>query len=198
MVEPAQVDIIEINCSVLGDVSEARASVCERPISEGLLTYEDKYLRGSKGQGMQAARREIPADISPELTRAIQTTAVQAFQAIGASGVARIDFLVHHDDARCYVNEINTMPGSLSFYLWEPAGVTFEQLLDTLITLARTRQREKRRTTYTFSTWLLQRNPLIGSKAAGGSKLSEFPRSDNVQAKQSTSQQPTALLKQES
>jgi D-alanine-D-alanine ligase len=190
MVEPAQLNIVEINCSVLGNGADARASVCERPINEGLLSYEDKYLSGGKGQGMESARREIPAALAPELTSAIQETAVRAFAAIGAAGVARIDFLLHRDDGRFYVNEINTMPGSLSFYLWEPLGVPFDQLLDTLIALARTRQREKRRTTYTFSTWLLQRNPLMGAKASGGVKLP---------AQQvSPPQEPTVLLKQES
>jgi D-alanine-D-alanine ligase len=166
MVEPAQQDIYEINCSALGDASEARASACERPISAGTLSYDEKYLKGGKGEGMKGARRVIPADISDELTHAIQQTAITAFRAIGAVGVSRIDFLVHPDTGVYYVNEINTLPGSLSFYLWEPAGVSFPDLLTTLIGYAQARHREKRRSTYSFDSSLLRINPLLGSKTS--------------------------------
>jgi D-alanine-D-alanine ligase len=168
MVEPAQQDIIEVNCAVLGDGAEARPSVCEQPISEKLLSYEDKYLSGGKSQGMKGARRIIPARLEPDLTQAIQATAVRAFAAIGAAGVARVDFLVRPGDGRFFVNEINTMPGSLSFYLWEPAGVPFPELLTTLIELAQARHREKRRSTYSFSSSLLNANPLLSAKAGQG------------------------------
>jgi len=164
MVEPAQQNIIEINCSVLGNDTEARASVCEHPISAGTLSYEEKYLKGGKGDGMKGAQRIIPADISAELTHAIQQRAIQAFRAIGAAGVSRVDFLVRPEDDTFYVNEINTIPGSLSFYLWEPSGVPFPELLTTLIGYAQARNREKRRSTYSFSSSLLSANPLLGSK----------------------------------
>jgi D-alanine-D-alanine ligase len=164
MVEPSQENIYEINCSVLGDGNEARASVCERPISAGTLSYDEKYLKGGKGEGMKGARRLIPADISAELTAAIQETAVETFRAIGAAGVARVDFLLHPDNGVFYVNEINTLPGSLSFYLWEPSGVPFPELLTTLIGYAQARHREKRRNTYAFDSSLLRINPLLGAK----------------------------------
>lgn len=171
MVEPAQENIVEINCSVLGNDTEARASVCERPISAGTLSYEEKYLKGGKGgkgsegsKGMQSARRVIPADISDELTQAIQRRAIQAFRAIGAAGVSRVDFLVRPEEDTFYVNEINTLPGSLSFYLWEPSGVPFPELLTTLIGYAQARYREKRRSTFSFSSSLLSANPLLGPK----------------------------------
>lgn len=170
MVEPAQENIHEINCSVLGDANDARASVCERPVSAGTLSYDEKYMKGSKAKGMSGARRIIPADIAPELTSAIQETAVKTFRAIGAVGVARIDFLLHPDTGVFYVNEINTLPGSLSFYLWEPSGVPFPELLTTLIGYAQARHREKRRNTYTFDSSLLRINPLLGAK--GGAKTS--------------------------
>lgn len=193
MVEPAQQQIIEINCSVLGAGGEARPSVCEQPVSEGLLSFEDKYLStasggksgatelaapdgakggavvlegGSKGQGMASARRIIPAPLDPDLTRAIQAAAVRAFTVLGAAGVARVDFLVRPADGTFFVNEINTMPGSLSFYLWEAAGVPFPDLLATLISQAQVRQREKRRSTYTFESSLLRANALGGSKVS--------------------------------
>ncbi|HEY7976262.1 MAG TPA: D-alanine--D-alanine ligase family protein [Ktedonobacterales bacterium] len=165
MIEPAQQNIIEINCSVLGNDSEARASVCERPVSAGTLSYEEKYLKGGKSDGMKGARRIIPADISDDLTHAIQRCAVETFRAIGAAGVARVDFLVRPDDNTFYVNEINTLPGSLSFYLWEPSGVPFPELLTTMIGYAQARYREKRRSTFSFSSSLLSVNPLLGAKS---------------------------------
>lgn len=165
MVEPAQVNIVEINCSVLGAGASARASVCEHPVSDGLLSYEDKYLNGGKSAGMSGGKHIIPADLDASLTEAIQSAAVKTFAAIGASGVARIDFLVRPDESTFVVNEINTLPGSLSFYLWEPSGVPFPDLLTKLIELGQARHREKRRTTYTFSSSLLQINPLLGGKA---------------------------------
>lgn len=166
MIEPAQQNIVEINCSVLGNDVEARASVCERPVSAGTLSYEEKYLKGGKSDGMKGARRIIPADISEELTAGIQKRAVEAFRAIGAAGVARVDFLVRPEEDTFYVNEINTIPGSLAFYLWEPAGVTFPELLTTLIGYAQARYREKRRSAFTFSSSLLNTGALGGAKLA--------------------------------
>ncbi len=164
MVEPAQQDIIEVNCSVLGDGADVRASVCEQPISSGVLSYEDKYLSGDKSQGMKSAKRKIPAPLDPELTAKIQATSMCTFTALNASGVARIDFFVRPTTGAFYVNEINTLPGSLAFYLWEPVGVNFPELLDTLINIAQKRHREKSRSTFTFSSSLLGTNPLQGAK----------------------------------
>lgn len=171
MIEPAQQDIIEVNCSVLGDSTDARASVCEQPVSNGILSYEDKYLSGdknggSKGRGMQSAKRLIPAPIDADLTEAIQSTAIKAFKVLNASGVIRIDFFVHPSDKKFYINEINPIPGSLSFYLWEPTGVDFPELVTTLVEIALKRHQEKRRSTFTFSSSLLNTNPLGGQKTA--------------------------------
>jgi D-alanine-D-alanine ligase len=171
MIEPAQQDIIEINCSVLGDSTDARASVCEQPVNSGTLSYEDKYLSGdknggSKGRGMQSAKRLIPAPLESDLAAAIQSTAIDAFRSLNASGVIRIDFFVHPSEKMFYVNEINPIPGSLSFYLWEPTGVDFPELVTTLVEIALKRHGEKRRSTFTFSSSLLSTNPLGGAKTA--------------------------------
>jgi D-alanine-D-alanine ligase len=171
MIEPAQQDIIEINCSVLGDSTNARASVCEQPVSSGTLSYEDKYLngdkqRGSKARGMQSAKRLIPAPLDADLAKAIQSTAINAFKALNTSGVIRIDFFVKPSENKFYVNEINPIPGSLSFYLWEPAGVDFPELVTTLIEIALKRHQEKHQSIFTFSSSLLSANPLGGQKTA--------------------------------
>jgi D-alanine-D-alanine ligase len=155
IVEPAQEGIIEINCAVLGHGEEVTASVCEQPISAGTLSYEEKYLRGGKSKGMKGAQRRIPAPISASLTEAIQTAAKNAFVAVGGSGVARIDFLVRAEAEQFFINEINSLPGSLSFYLFEPAGISFPALLERLIGYAQARAREKRRNTYSFQSSLL-------------------------------------------
>jgi D-alanine-D-alanine ligase len=171
MIEPAQQDIVEINCAVLQHGNEARPSVCEQPLSGTMLSYEDKYLTGGQSKGMKGARRRIPAPLDDELTAAIQATAVRAFTALGAAGVARVDFLVNQQAGTFVVNELNTLPGSLAFYLWEPAGVPFGELLTTLIDGALTRHQDKRRSTYSFNSSLLQHNPLQAAKGGAGQKV---------------------------
>jgi D-alanine-D-alanine ligase len=172
LVEEAFEGGIEVNCSVLGN-DDPQPSVCEQPIAwTEILSYEDKYLRGGKGkggsgggerggesmgEGMASLTRRIPAPISPDLTVEVQRLAVEAFRAVDCAGLARVDFLVDPVSGRIAVNEINTMPGSLSFYLWEPSGVPFPALVDRLIELALERHRERQQTTYSFDSALLQK-----------------------------------------
>lgn len=173
MVEPSQAGAMEVNCSVLGDGSSARASVCEQPLSEGMLTYQDKYAPGGEGakdSGMQSARRVIPAPLPDELTVAIRDAAVRACGAAGACGVARVDFFVEPAAGTFHVNEINTIPGSLAFYLWEPAGLAFPALLEELIRLALARHAEAGRTARSIPSWLLGAGA-AGAKAGGRAKL---------------------------
>lgn len=167
MVEPAQENIVEINCAVLGDASSACASVCEQPIASQMLSYEDKYLQGGKDQGMKGSRRLIPAPLESGLTEDIRRIAVRAFQTIGASGVSRIDFLVRPATGEFFINEINTLPGSLAFYLWEPTGLSFPALLTRLIEIALERHREKQATTYSFDSSVLDASLAQGAKLGG-------------------------------
>lgn len=157
LVERALEGAVDINCSVLGLQDDLRVSVCEQPVTwEAFLSYEDKYIRGGKGQGMKGLSRKIPAPISPELTKEIQSLAVRAFQAIDAAGVSRIDFLLTPDE-RVYVNEINTIPGSLSFYLWEATDLPFPRLVDRLIEIAQARHADRQETTFSFDSALLKK-----------------------------------------
>jgi D-alanine-D-alanine ligase len=165
MVEPAQVGVVEVNCAVLGSESAARPSVCEQPVTEGMLSYHDKYAAGGKGKGMQGSRRIIPAPIGEELTRAVTEAAVRAFRALGAAGVARVDFFVDQANGAFHVNEVNTIPGSLAFYLWEPAGLAFPMLLEELIRLACERHRERSRTVRSIPSWLVSTRLDPGPKA---------------------------------
>lgn len=151
MVEPAVQHLRELNCAVLGDRDEARASEVEEPVmGDEILSYEDKYISGGKGgkgsKGMSGLKRLLPAPISPELREGIRSAAVTAFRALNCSGVARVDFLMNGETGEYWVNEINTIPGSLAFYLWEPVGLPYPQILDTLVELAL--KRERLRNTY--------------------------------------------------
>jgi D-alanine-D-alanine ligase len=168
MVEEALTDFIEINCSVLGPPE--RASACEQPVaSESVLSFDDKYKRGGKKlgrggaqstrqasqAGMAGQARLVPAPIGEALTYDVQDLAVRAFRAIGASGVVRVDFLYQQKSKRLLLNEINTLPGSLSYYLWEEDGLRFDQLVSMLVEIALARHEERRVTIYSFSANLL-------------------------------------------
>lgn len=133
----------EVNCSVLGDADEYQTSVCEEPIKSGeILSYEDKYMGGTKGaKGMQAAQKRIPAELPEEVSAEIRRLAGETFRVLSCHGVSRVDVIIDKDTDKIYVNEINTIPGSLSFYLWEATGITFPQLMDCLVRLALKRQR---------------------------------------------------------
>ena len=134
----------EVNCSVLGDCDDYVTSVCEEPIKSGeILSYEDKYMGGSKGsKGMQASQKRIPADLPKEVSDRIRFLAGETFRVLSCHGVSRVDVIMDKDDGQIYVNEINTIPGSLSFYLWEASGIPFDQLMDRLVKLALKRHRE--------------------------------------------------------
>lgn len=164
VVEESAEGALEINCAVLGN-DDPRPSVCEQPVSwQEFLSYEDKYLRGGKTQGMKGQDRRIPAPISDDLTRRVQELAVAAFKAVDCAGIARVDALVNEQSGAVYVNEINTMPGSLSFYIWEPSGVPFTELTHQLIQLALERHRDRARNMRSFDSTILEK--LGGSKAA--------------------------------
>ena len=166
----------EINCSVLGDYYDCKASVCEAPVRSGeILSYEDKYLGGGKNkpsEGMHSTVREIPARLSDEVTDYIRTTACKTFRVLACDGVSRIDFMIDEATNNIYVNEINTIPGSLSFYLWEATGVPFDELVDTLIGVAFKRKRDSEFKTTSYSENIFAYQAAHGAKLGGakGSK----------------------------
>ena len=178
LVERAIVNLREINCSVVGDPSFAEASECEEPfMCDEILSYQDKYMSGgSKGsksggsKGMASLKRKVPADISPELRERIRKMAVDSFRWLGCCGVSRIDFMIDADTDELYINEFNTIPGSLSFYLWKPLGLEYTDLLDKLISLAFKRQREASEITFSFDTNILAMGAPTGAKGSKGAK----------------------------
>ena len=168
LAEHAIEQLREINCSVLGDENEAIASECEEPLhSKDILSYEDKYVSNAKSggsKGMASVSRKIPADLSPEERENVREMAVKSFKALGCNGVSRIDFMIDESDGKLYFNEINTIPGSLAFYLWEPIGVPYKELLDRMIGLALKRARTESNLTFTFDTNILNSASFGGAK----------------------------------
>ncbi|MGY4691729.1 D-alanine--D-alanine ligase family protein [Salibacterium sp. K-3] len=158
LVETMVEDMKEVNCSVLGDYEEVEASEIEEVLkSEEILSYEDKYQCGSgkdgdAAKGMESTDRIIPAELEEDRSREVRELAKDTFQILGCSGVSRIDFLIDQARDRVYVNEINTIPGSLSFYLWEPAGKDYRTLTDQLIQLALKRKREREKLVFSIDS----------------------------------------------
>lgn len=173
LAERAITSLREINCSVLGDPDECEASVCEEPfMHDEILSYEDKYMSGSKGgsKGMASLGRKIPADLPAEKALEIRELSKKIFKAIGASGVVRIDFLFDCETDTVYANEINTIPGSLAFYLWEASGLKYTEMLDRLADIAFKRARMRENLSFTIETGILS-NATFGTKGAKGAKL---------------------------
>ena len=185
VVEAAVEELREINCSVLGDAQDATPSVLEEPVpsdDDEVLTFQDKYMRengeaakegGTKSAesspgGMASQDRIVPARLSDERTEQIRAMAVRIFHLFECAGVVRIDFMIDESQTssgQLYFNEINTIPGSFSFYLWEPSGVPFDELLDRLVTIARRRHREQNGRVQTYDVNLLAEKSLRGLKA---------------------------------
>ncbi|MCM1153313.1 MAG: D-alanine--D-alanine ligase [Muribaculum sp.] len=158
----------EINCSVLGDADDHESSVLEEPIKSGdFLSYEDKYMGGTKTtQGMQASEKRIPAELPADVTEKIRHMAGETFRVLSCHGVSRIDVMIDTDNGEIYVNEINTIPGSLSFYLWEATGLSFPALMDRLVQLALKRKREQERKTFSYDRNIFA----LGGGVKGGVK----------------------------
>ena len=174
LVEKAIQNLKEVNCSVLGDYEEYNASECEElDKTADILSYEDKYISGGKKTGgakqsMNAGVLKLPADISKELKEKIQTLAKETFKILGCTGVIRIDFLIDEDTDKVYVNEVNTIPGCLSFHLWRAAGMEYPELLDKEIELALKRNREENNMVFSFDTNVLEGYANGGLKGGKG------------------------------
>lgn len=154
---------MEVNCSAMGFGNDVRVSVCEQPLAwQEFLTFEDKYLRGGKnaksggGKGMASQGRRIPAPIPQEMTRRIQDLTEQVFRALDCKGVVRVDFLIDTQTQEVYVCEINTIPGSLAFYLWEPMGLPYTKLIDEMVRHALAAHRQKQRSGFAYDSTILQ------------------------------------------
>lgn len=171
LVEQAATDIIELNCSCLGFGSDARASAVEQPAGwEEYLTFDDKYMRSDTDKGMQALSRKVPAPIDEQLKQEIEQLSMDIFKALDCKGVVRIDYLYSKSQGKLYVNEINTIPGSFAFYLWDVLGLPYSQLIDEIIDYACTAREEKRKNNYAYTSGILKKAGR-GTKGIKGNKV---------------------------
>ena len=185
LVEKAIVNMREINCAVIGDKFNCETSLLEEPFgNDEILSFADKYMsgggtKGAKGgkqggigtkqglvgakqsepagakSGMASLQRRIPAELDENTASKIKEYAIKAFKYMGCSGVARIDFIIDKNDNKIYANEINAIPGSLSYYLFEPMGIKFSELIDKLIGIAIENYKRGERLNYTFESSVL-------------------------------------------
>ena len=179
LIEKGITDLMEINCSVLGFDGEAEASVTEMPVKwTEFLSFEEKYLRGGSGSkggtkggaksapakmggtkgassGMASLSRQMPAPISEELTKEVENIAIAAFNCLDMKGVARVDFLFDKAENKLYIGEINTIPGSLAYYLWEAKGIKYSALIDKLVEYAFKASAEKNENVFSYTSTIL-------------------------------------------
>ena len=164
---------IELNCSVLGYDDEVEASPIEMPISaEKFLDFKEKYLASGGSKGMASLHRVLPAPIPEELRDRLQQLSCDIFRMLDCKGVVRIDYMWDRATEDVFITEINTIPGSLAFYLWENAGVKYQTLIDRMVRCARRAHEDKNSRNYAFTSDILK-NVSLGAKGAKGAKGSK-------------------------
>ena len=162
----------EVNCSVMGFDDEIIASVLEMPNSggEAFLGFKEKYLNAGSSKGMASLKRVIPAPIDDELTKKIQGISKEVFRMLDCKGVVRIDFMLDGKNEEYYITEINTIPGSLSYYLWEASGIKYPELIDKMVEYAMKAKNEKDRNSFAYSSDILK-GAVLGGKNGKNGKL---------------------------
>lgn len=174
VVEKVIENLTEVNASVLGNYEYQKVSPIEEVMGEDeILSFADKYLgnaksKGTASKGMASTSRIVPARIPEKLTKEIQDTAKQVFKVLNLSGVCRVDFLIDNNENKFYVNEPNTCPGSLSFYLWKEAGMKYSELLDEMVSIAIKEYKHKNQKTMSFKSSIF--DGFNGSKGLKGMK----------------------------
>ena len=171
LVEEVVENLKEVNIAVMGNYESQKVSEIEEVLSDNkFLTFTDKYIGGGKGKlkggmkgavkttskGMASASRKIPADLEKKTREEIEEVAVKAFKALGSSGNSRIDFLIDEKTKKVYINEINSIPGSLAFYLWDAKDVNFTQLLEDMINIGIKDYKRRISKTHSFESNILQ------------------------------------------
>ncbi|MEG0958790.1 MAG: D-alanine--D-alanine ligase family protein [Erysipelotrichaceae bacterium] len=156
MIEKVVEHLREVNISVMGNMIHSECSLMEEVIkSKDILSYEDKYQNSQTSKGMLSTKRILPANFDQETQTKIKNLALQSFHELCSDGVVRIDFLIDDETKNIYVNEINTIPGSLAFYLWKDSGYLFHELLDRVIELGLDKMRRKKQKIMSYDTNIL-------------------------------------------
>ena len=170
LVEEVVQNLKEVNIAVMGNYEFQKVSEIEEVLSaHKFLTFNDKYIGGGKGKlkgakvpvkgsskGMASANRKLPADLDDKLRNEVEEIAVKAFKALGTSGNSRIDFLIDSKSNKVYINEINSIPGSLAFYLWDAKGIKFTEMLDEMINIGIKDYKKRVSKTHSFDSNILQ------------------------------------------
>ncbi len=175
IVEKAVENLVEVNASVIGNYESQEVSVLEEVMGvDEFLSYRDKYLGGGKktgSKGMASTNRIVPARLDDKQTEEVQEMAKKVFRVLNLNGVCRIDFLIDKKTKKLYVNEPNTIPGSLSFYLWDKCDKPYSDLLDEIISLGLRRYRAESKKVRSFETNILSNyGGTKGLKGVKGSK----------------------------
>lgn len=183
LIEEVVQNLKEVNIAVLGNYEHQKVSVIEEVLSGNkFLTYADKYIGSGKTKGMKkgpikgtskgmaSANRKIPADIKKDMQEEIEDIAIKAFKALGSSGNSRIDFLIDEKTKKVYINEINSIPGSLAFYLWDAKDMDFTQVLDDMINIGIKDYKRRISKTHSFESNILQGFAANGTKGMKGAK----------------------------
>ena len=173
LVEVGVVHPVEINCAAVGYGEDVRASVCEMPVpssNDTFLDFWQKYLRnastkGEDSRGMKSLSRVVPAPIGEELTKRIQTMTCDIFKLLDCCGTVRVDFILDQNDM-LFVNEPNTIPGSLAFYLWKASGLDFPKLIEKMVEDALRAHADKNSSVFAYDSSILK-------KVAAGTKGSK-------------------------
>lgn len=173
LVEVGVVHPVEINCAAVGYGEDVRASVCEMPVpssNDTFLDFWQKYLRNAStkdedSRGMKSLSRVVPAPIGDELTGRIQTMTCDIFKLLDCCGTVRVDFILDQNDM-LFVNEPNTIPGSLAFYLWKASGLDFPKLIEKMVEDALRAHADKNSSVFAYDSSILK-------KVAAGTKGSK-------------------------
>ena len=167
---------IELNCSVMGYDDDIQASPIEMPLNnDDFLDFRDKYLSSGGSKGMASLHRVLPAPIDDELTAEIQKMSQDIFRMLDCKGVVRIDYIFDRNSEKLFITEINTIPGSLAFYLWENAGISYSKLIDRMIESAEKAHTDKNRANYAYSSDILK-NVSFGAKGTKGCKGTKYTK----------------------
>ena len=167
---------IELNCSVMGYDDIVEASPIEMPLNnDEFLDFKDKYLASGGSKGMASLHRVLPAPIEDELKNEIQEMSRTIFRMLDCKGVVRIDYMFDKHSEKLYITEINTIPGSLAFYLWENAGIPYSTLIDRMIDFAEKAHADKNQANYAYSSDILK-NVSFGAKGAKGCKGMKYSK----------------------
>lgn len=163
---------IELNCSVIGYDDSIEASPIEMPLSsEEFLDFSEKYLANGGSKGMASLHRILPAPIEDGLRDEIQELSKRIFTMLDCKGVVRIDYMFDRIDEKLWITEINTIPGSLAFYLWAENGINYATLIDKMVDFAEKAYEDRNNANYAFTSDILKNVSFEGAKGAKGSKI---------------------------